>query len=159
MMWIWIGMTVMSLAWGIPAGAGVEKPEVVRFGNGIADMESALQGLCASMRTRAIDPPFLDGVQEIQHQIDCEGFAYMGRPRRAEFVFRDGTLEMVWILVQPEEQAGVVDAMRRRYGSEGMRGNRFLAFPEHRTAWRFSPPEILFYSAELAPQIERWFSE
>ena len=150
---------IIAASPGALGAQDVTRPEVIRFGASLPDMEAALAGLCDMRRTRVIDPPFLREVREIQHQIDCDGFQYMGRGRRAEFVFRDRILQMVWILVTAEEQEAIVAAMRRAYRAPGRSVPRFVAFPEARTAWRFRPPEVLFYSVDLAAQVERWFEE
>jgi hypothetical protein len=132
----------------------VALPGVIAFGSSHAQMTERLEGRCTEAETRVIDPPFLPDVENVQLQIDCEGFDYMGEPRLAEFVIRDDVLEMVWILVDADDQERIVAAMREAYDSDGIEAGGMLAFPEHRTAWRREPPEVLFYSDTLAPLFE-----
>jgi hypothetical protein len=129
-------------------------PDVMEYGASVDTMTERLAGMCSEAELRTIDPPFLPDVQEIQQQIDCEGFDYMGEPRLAEFVFRDDALQMVWILVDADDQDRIIAAMREAYDEEGLPVAGVIAFREHRTAWRFEPPEVLFYSEELRPMME-----
>ncbi len=155
---LWVALAGALIA--APALAEeVTKPEVIMFGSTLEAMTEALAGECESMNLRPIDPPFLPDVEEIQQQIDCEGFDFLGEPRFAEFVVRDGILEMVWILVDADDQDRTIAAMREAYGADGMAAAGMIAFPEHRTAWRFEPPEVLFYSESLAPAFERSLEE
>ena len=78
----------------------------------------------------------------------------MGEPRLAEFVFRDDALQMVWILVDADDEERIIAAMRETYGEEGLSVAGVIGFREQMTAWRFEPPEVLFYSEELRPMME-----
>src|SRR5262249_39261960 len=112
---------------------------------------AALAGKCRKMTTRRVDPPFLPNVKDKQFQIDCDGFDYFGKPRWSEFVIRDDALEMVWIMVTAGEQEAIVAAMTKAYGAPTHRNADYIAFVGQRTAWRFKPAEVLFYSQALAP--------
>ncbi|MBC2777146.1 hypothetical protein [Parasphingopyxis marina] len=138
-----------------PAAAqSVTLPDTIVFGTSHDALAEGLEAHCTEARSRVIDPPFLPGVEAEQLQIDCDGFAFMGEPRFAEFVIRDDSLEMIWILVDEDDEDRIIAAMREAYGEQGIEAGGMIAFPEHRTAWRFEPPEILFYSEALAPLME-----
>jgi hypothetical protein len=122
------------------------RPDVIRFGASVTEMEHALEGRCATQRTRQIDPPFLDDVRDRQMQIDCDGLVFRDRGRHIEFVFRDDVLVMVWLLIAPEETAGTITAMEEAYGPASRRNQNYVAFEQAQAAWRFRPAEILFYS-------------
>ena len=81
----------------------------------------------------------------------------MGEPRKAEFVFVDGKLQFTWVMVDADDQERIIAAMRKHYKADGLSNKAAIAFSEHRTAWRFEPPEVLFYSEEVAPAFERMF--
>ncbi|MEO1167834.1 MAG: hypothetical protein AAFW97_03885 [Pseudomonadota bacterium] len=150
-----------GLLWPAAASAqsaDVTIPAAIAFGASVETMNQRLAPLCDEAPVRTIDPPFLPDVQTIQQQIDCRGFDYMGEPRLAEFVFRDDALQMVWILVDADDQERVIAAMREAYGEDGLTTDAVIAFREHRTAWRFEPPEILFFSEELRPAMERFLT-
>ena len=131
------------------------QPEVIQFGSSAEDMQVTLSNYCeTSMELRVFDPPEIPIAQESHQQIDCEGFDYLGAPRLAEFVFIDGKLQLVWILLTDQERETTIAAMREVYGSQGQENEQVVAFTENRTAWRNEPAEVLFYSEEFAPIIE-----
>jgi hypothetical protein len=154
--------TALSLlaATAVPSVApepSVAKPEVVTFGASVAAMQSALEPHCSSAELREFDPPRLPMAKESHSQIDCQGFEFLGEPRLAEFVFADDSLVLVWVLVDADDQDRTIAAMREHYAGEGLTVEGAIAFPEHRTAWRFEPPEVLFYSEAVAPMFEARF--
>ena len=155
----------LSLLLAVPSAAlaqsaDVTLPEVAEFGASLETMTERLSEHCPEWNIRTIDPPFVPDVQNIQQQLDCDGFDYMGEPRWAEFVFRDGILEMIWMMVDADDEDRIVAAMRATYENEGVYFDggegapRIIGFQEHNTAWRFEPPEVLFYSEAMAPALE-----
>ena len=153
-------LTTLAVAASSPAMAqDVAQPTFVEWGSSAAAVENALDGLCANgLTVREIDPPFLPDVEEQQLQVDCDGLDYFGGQRFAEFVIGDDRLQMVWIMVEPEEEDSAIAAMREAYGQPSAESEMFLAFEHSRTAWRAEPPEFLFYSPELAGQMSAWFA-
>jgi hypothetical protein len=110
------------------------KPDSIRFGSTVKQMEMVLKTLCSTMKTRRIDPPFLDGIKDRQMQIDCEGFIFRDKPRHAEFVFGDDDLKMVWVMTDPKERVALEAAMRSAYGQPSAvpsRAARFMARCRH----------------------------
>jgi hypothetical protein len=139
------------------ATAEALQPAVVRYGATVAEMEKALAGSCSSLKARRIDPPFLENVRTVQMQIDCDGFSYLGKPRWAEFVFRDDSLEMVWIMTSTAEEPDILSLMKVAYGEPARRNDKYIAFPDGRTAIRFKPAEVLLYSPNLDSYTRPWF--
>ncbi len=139
------------------AAQSVERPDVIVFGSTVAEMEANLAALCEGQTSRRIDPPFLPDVENEQMQIDCEGFSFLGLPRHAEFVFRDDSLEMVWVMTEAEEDSAILEQMRAAYGMPSHESEPYVAFVEHRTALRREPPEVLFYSENLAEAYAEFF--
>ncbi|MEL1252077.1 hypothetical protein [Aurantiacibacter gilvus] len=152
-------LTTLAFAASTPAMAqDVSLPEFVEWGSSAAAIEEALDGKCAGgLTVREIDPPFLPGA-EYQVQADCDGFDYFGDERFAEFVIGDDRLQMIWIMVEPEDEDDAVAAMREAYGQPSQEAEMFVAFENARTAWRAEPPEFLFYSPEVAEQMSAWFA-
>lgn len=138
------------------------KPGVIRYGAAVADVEKALTGLCKTINTRRINPPFTilkDIVRDKQMQIDCEDFSFFGKPRHAEFVFADDSLEMAWILTDKEDEPAILKAMTDINGEPANRNDKFIAFAAGHTALRIDRSEVLFYSEKLAPGVLSWFSK
>ena len=141
------------------AGDTFTRPEVIRWGSGIAELEGALSAgkLCERRNTRRIDPPFLEDIHDRQMQIDCEGFPFMGKPRHVEFVIGDDSLEMVWIMTTAAEADALIEAMTHAYGAPTRRSAKYVAFERERAALRFQPAEVLFYSPRVAASVESEF--
>ena len=133
------------------------QPSVVRYGSTTADMESALTSLCTKRITRQIVPPFLSGVKDIQLQVDCDGFPYLGKPRWAEFVIRDNSMDMVWIMTTKEEEPLIRDLMVAAFGPPTRQNEKYIAFEKARVALRFKPAEVLLYSPNLDKEVRSWF--
>lgn len=156
-------LAMLALAAGLAiaspcvAQAAFETPSV-RFGDDPDTLLAALTPLCTTLRLRPIDPPFLPRVTTKQVQIDCDGYPFLGAPRWAEFVIGDGRLQMIWIMVRPEDQSRIVEAMTRRHGAPTRTNDLYIAFEGGRTAWRHRPAEVLFYAPELDGWVSRWFA-
>ena len=152
-----LGLMLVSMTGTVIVAEPFGRPDVIRWGASTAELERALAGKCPKLNTRRIDPPFLSNVKTEQLQIDCDGFPFRHRGRHVEFVIRDGRLVMVWLMVAPEEQDGIVRDMRKALGPPTRSNGKYIAFEKHRTAWRFKPAEILFYSPELDSEVKPWF--
>jgi hypothetical protein len=152
--------TEIATALAEDASAGAfGMPAVISFGSGVASTRAALERSCRPQRLRRIDPPFLDGVTREQMQIDCDGFAFQGAPRHAEFVFRDDALEMVWIMTTPSEDASLERAMTQAYGAPTQRNATYVVYAGARAALRLDKHEVLFYSQALEAEARDWFRE
>lgn len=148
------------LTQGCAAGDHALKPQIIQWGASASDVEIALEGKCGKgFVNRAIDPPFLPDVEARQVQIDCDGFDFMGAPRWAEFVIGDDRLQMVWIMVDAEDQKKIVAALSEAYGEPSGKNDMFIAFVQNRAAWRHEPPEVLFYAPELDDWISPWLKD
>lgn len=141
------------------AAAASFKPPVIRYGATLAETQAALAGSCKSLNARRIDPPFqiLRDVKDKQMQLDCDGFPFRGKPRWAEFIFADDSLEMVWMMTTAEEEQALLQTMTNLLGTATHRNDKFAAFTQERMALRLDKPEVLFYSEKLAPRVLPWF--
>lgn len=144
-----LGLLLVSLTGTMVLAEPFKQPDVIRWGASVEGLQRALDGQCTKIETRVVEPPFLPDVKGRQLQIDCEGFPFRHRGRHVEFVIRDDRLVMVWLMVDPEEQDAIVREMRKSLGAPSSTNGEYIAFESHRTAWRFKPAEILFYSPEL----------
>ena len=137
-----------GLAPAVAAAEGM-KPEAVDFARDLPATEAALQSVCSSQETRAITPAQIPGVTE-QKQIDCDGFDFFGKGRRAEFVFGDGELVLVWILTEAADEAQLIAAFKDAYGAPTHETADMVAFADDHAAVRRDKPEALFYSPAVA---------
>ncbi|WAT16919.1 hypothetical protein OZN62_08190 [Aurantiacibacter sp. MUD11] len=152
-------ISTLALAISTPAVAqDVALPDLVEWGGSAAAIEAALEGKCANgLTVRDIDTPFLPDTEQ-QVQIDCDGLEHFGAPRWAEFVIGDDRLQMLWIMVDSEEEDSAIEAMRAAYGEPTAESEMFVAFADANTAWRTEPAEFLYYSPELAEAMSAWFA-
>jgi hypothetical protein len=129
--------------------AAQDKPVVAVWGADIDQVRTQLAPACAGgLEVRRFDPAELPGVQD-HRQIDCRGFAFMGAPRTAEFVFAEGRLQLVWILMEAADEGRVTAGLREQFGAPAVDNPGVTAFPAGRAAWRKDKPEVLFYAPQL----------
>ena len=143
------------------SSAGEFVPRAVRFGATVAETEKALRGLCRTVALRRIDPPFrvLRGIKDKQMQIDCDGLAFAGKPRWAEFVFGDDSLEMVWIMTSKADETALRARMSGIAGAPDRQNAKFVSFAQGRMALRTDVPEVLLYSEKMVPRVSPWFDK
>ncbi len=130
---------------GLPAG--------VHFGASLAETQATVAPLCPKLGVRRIDPPFLDVIKDRQMQIDCDGLVFEGKPRHVEFVIGDDRLGMIWLMVEPTEEAAVVEVLAHAYGTPERPNPRFWTFPGHGAAFRRDKSEILYFGPERAGDV------
>jgi len=128
------------------------------LGGDEADNAAPLAQMCESQERRVLDPDSLPLAQNSYVQIDCHGFAYLDAPRKAEFVFADGRLTHVWVLVNAEELDRLTQRFEQTHGAADVKAEDFTAWFSARTAVRRDIPEALFYSETASPLFEAWFS-
>lgn len=124
----------------------IAKPDLLQFGSNVADMQAKLQPLCTSLRTREITPITAPLAKHSQVQIDCQGFAWAGQPRKLELVFQDDQLDIVWILFPEEERPALLAAFKARHGEPSMDLAFGTLFLQAQAALRNKPSEVLFAS-------------
>jgi hypothetical protein len=88
-----------------------------------------------------------------QLQINCSGFNAFGAPREAEFMFNDGPLGHVWILVQAAELTELRQNLEKAFGSVVYETEAYAVFASGNVALRQSPPEILVAVPNLITEI------
>jgi len=80
---------------------------------------------------------------EEQLQINCSGLNAFGAPREVEFMFNDGPLGHVWILVQAEELIKLRQDLEKAFGSVVYETETCAVFAFGNVALCQTPPEIL----------------
>ena len=142
-------LLVAATAHGAPSSEPLlGLPAAVHFGASLAETQAAVGPVCPKLNVRRIDPPFLDAIKDRQMQIDCDGLIFQGKPRHVEFVVGDDRLGMIWLMVEPAEEAAVVEALAKIYGPAERPNPKFWTFPGHRAAFRRDKAEILYFGAE-----------
>ena len=80
---------------------------------------------------------------EEQLQINCSGLNAFGALREVEFMFDDGPLGHVWILVQAEELTELRQDLEKTFGAVIYETEAYAVFASGNIALRQTPPEIL----------------
>lgn len=122
----------------------------------LGEMPSALRPLlaedCIRMEeiqyTGELAAPFKE-----QLQINCSGLNAFGAPREVEFMFNDGPLGHVWILVQAEELAEIRQNLEKVFGSVVYETEEYAVFASGNVALRQTPPEVLVATPNLITAI------
>ncbi|WP_019961516.1 hypothetical protein [Woodsholea maritima] len=129
------------------------------FGHSVDALEAHFNQVCTQWEVRRFDPPQVPFAQESHQQVDCQGYDFAQSPRLAEFVFVDGGLAFVWILVEGEELPQLAQELSQEWGAPRFDNAMFAAFPQGAVALRRDVPEVLYYSPDYAPMFEGWFAQ
>ncbi len=138
------------------AEGDVAAPAEAMFGASTAELGVVLDPVCETLALREVDVQ-IPGASS-QSQYDCDGFDWYGAPRRAEFVFADDALALIWILVEPEELDALAADFAAVYGAPDHDTAMFAAFNAHNAAVRREPAEALFYGEAVAEPMQGWFA-
>lgn len=135
----------------------VQTPAGFHFGAGQEAHD--FNAMCSAHTVRELDPTAMPLAETSHIQVDCEGFDYFGGERLAEFVFADGALTHVWVLVEESELDALQAEFVALHGAPDQEGPVFAAFFGARAAVRRDTPEALYYSDAAAPLFEAFFSQ
>lgn len=91
-----------------------------------------------------------------QLQINCSDLQVFGAPREVEFLFNDGPLGHVWILVRGEELGELRGQLERVFGPVVHETGLDLVFASGTVALRNRPPEVLVATPALVSDITGW---
>lgn len=88
-----------------------------------------------------------------QLQINCSCLHAFGATREAEFMFNDGPLGHVWILVQAEELMELRRGLEKSFGPVVYETEAYVVFASGNIALRQTPPEILVATPNMIAEI------
>jgi len=122
-------------------------PPEARFGESLETLGPEIEAACGFSMTRELEPSLPTG-NSTQTQIDCFGYEIAGFPRKIEFVFGDGNLELIWILTGEGDEVRLREELTGLYGEaiNPMPGMEFFPDAPIGTALRTDKPEILHVS-------------
>mgnify|MGYP003149856193 CR=1 FL=1 len=127
----------------------VDKPKIFEFGTSMNEMKSRLTSLTDSVVVRNNEPIQLPTAKNEQSQLDVYGFEYAGKKRKAELIFADDALDIVWILTDVEEEQRFIEHFKSKYGEPTHSTGEATFFLDNATAVRNKPHEVLFISERL----------
>ena len=132
-------------------------PKSLKFGQSLSDTELLLNQYCKKRSKFEINPPQIPGTKNSQVQIDCHNFNFAGKERLAEFVFKDNSLYLVWVLIEESELRGLEKNLLNKFKKPTYQSPVFTAFTSQHIALRKDVPEFLFYGEEASESFENWF--
>ena len=132
-------------------------PKAFEFGGRFEDLEDRLRAIAMASDLEVIEEPWLPTQPEHQTQLNLYGMVYAGFFRKAEVVFGDDQLELVWILTGKAEEDRVRERLIAEFGKPEFVSDEFEAFAGWRVALRKDKPEILLLSERLAPMFEQMY--
>ncbi|GAB5510058.1 MAG: hypothetical protein Rhims3KO_14590 [Hyphomicrobiales bacterium] len=124
-------------------------PRGLDIGADLITAGTILSAHCPHYEERHIEPVTLPGGLSEQMQIDCFGLDVAGFPRKAEFVFGDGRLDLIWILTGNEEHARMRGHLTHLYGAPLEESDTYIIWPDG-WALRIDVPEIMIASPDVA---------
>ncbi len=137
-----------------PSSTGEEGyfPPLLEMNQTLAEARPRIEAACGSTNvleyTGAMAAPY-----EHQTQVDCFDLPVTGRPRKVEFMFNEGNLEFLWILLESGELDAVEAKLREVYGDVVFTNGNDKVFASGTIALRAEPAEILIGTAELVRDI------
>jgi hypothetical protein len=114
---------------------------------------------CTSVEARTITPIQLPTATVAQTQLDCEGFLFEGKKRKAELVFADDQLDLVWILTEADEEEKWIADFTKQFGTPTHQMEEVTFFLDDGVAVRNQPHEVLFLSDRLQEPYRQWLSK
>lgn len=141
----------------VTTSASAATPDAFRFGARYDELAAQLHALAPAARLDTIAEPWLPTAPRVQTQLNLYGFDYAGFPRKAEVVFGDGRLQLVWILTGAAEEDRVRRALVAAHGEPEFVSGEFEAFAGWTVALRKDKPEVLLLADELAPVFRERF--
>lgn len=88
-----------------------------------------------------------------QTQIDCYGFEVFGKKRKVEFLFNDGPLGHIWLLIEKEEIELMTQELEKYCGEIVHEQDGKKVFRSGTVAIQNNPPEILIATPEIITAI------
>ncbi|WP_019960787.1 hypothetical protein [Woodsholea maritima] len=133
--------THQSADWHLPDG--------LVWGASIAEIEASFADRCAVIDVQAIDEVWLMTQPSRQDQMNCYGFDLANYPRKIEFVFGDGALEQIWLLLGPGDVERARAAYTEIYGAPVFENEQYIGFDNLDVIIRKDKSELLLGSPRL----------
>jgi hypothetical protein len=147
-----IAAVLLAIAGGASGEQAAALPRTIRIGESEIPLRPLLSADCGKTErlhyTGKKAAPFTDQVQ-----INCEGLEAFGARRRVEFMFNDGPLGHVWILIRPEEVSSLRATLEKSFGRTVYETKEYRVFASGTVALRASPPEVLVATPAMIERI------
>lgn len=128
----------------------ISTPQVLQFGKTLQNLRPLFEDNCQGVMVKNIEKIWLESKPAKQTQLNCYGIPYAGFIRKAEAVFGDDKLQLVWILTQKPEESRLRALLTERFGQADYIDENWEAFDDWKVALRKDKPEVLILSDQMA---------
>lgn len=143
-----ISISTISVAL-IGAAHAIDAPGGVSIGQSLDEARPVIKAACTETSEQEYKGAMAAPAKETQTQLNCHGLkAYEGKSK-VEYMFNDGTLAFVWLMLEPEILASIELQLIAEYGDIAYANDNYRVFENGVVALRGDPPEILIASKEM----------
>lgn len=144
-------LAAFSMVFGlvlINAAQAQDRPNVPDFYSSLETVELAMVDRCETIEVRELEF-LLDVTRVSQQQIDCTGFEYMEAKRFVELMFSDDELDLIIVLIEPDEFEALSQTFRDTYGEPTHDSAIGQFYYGDAVAIRTRPFEVVFASRRV----------
>ncbi len=143
-----ISITTMSVAL-IGAAHAIDAPGGVFIGQSLDEARPVIEAACTETSEQEYKGAMAAPAKETQTQINCHGLTVYNGASKVEYMFNDGFLAFVWLMLEPEILASIELQLVAEYGDVAYGNDNYRVFKNGEVALRSDPPEILIASKEM----------
>ncbi len=131
----------------------IDAPGDVSIGQSLETARPMIEAACVNTSEQQHTGAMAAPAREIQTQINCLGLKIHQGQSKVEYMFNDGVLAFVWLIVEPAVLASMEPQLLAEYGEIAYKNDNYRIFENGEVALRSDPPEILIASKEMMRSI------
>ena len=127
----------------------IDAPGGVSIGQTLGDARPLIDAACSETSEQEYRGAMAAPAKEVQTQINCHGLKIYEGDSKVEYMFNDGVLAFVWLMLEPHILAAIELQLIAEYGAVAYENDNYRVFENGVVALRSDPPEILIASKEM----------
>ena len=131
----------------------IDAPGGVSIGQSLEEARPLISEACNATTEQEYRGTEAAPAKEVQTQIDCHGLKIYQRQNKVEYMFNDGVLAFVWLILEPDVLTLMEPQLLAQYGAIAYQNENYRVFENGAVALRNNPPEILIASKEMMRDI------
>ena len=143
-----ISIAAISVAFTSTAYA-IDAPGGVSIGQSLEEARPIIEAACAEASEQEYTGAMAAPAKDVQTQINCHGLIIYDGKSKVEYMFNDGVLALVWLMLEPAILASMEAHLLVEYGAIEYENDHYRVFENGVVALRSDPPEILIASREM----------
>lgn len=133
----------------ISAAHAIDAPGGVSIGQSLEEARPVIDAACVETSEQEHKGANAAPAKEVQTQINCHGLKIYDGKSKVEYMFNDGVLAFVWLMLEPEILASMELHLIVEYGDIAYKDENYRVFENGVVALRSEPLEILIASKEM----------